>query len=316
MHPAISVIFFTTTAGAGYGMLMLIGILAPLGLVPADRWFGLVTMGLALGLITAGLLSSTAHLGHPERAWRALTQWRSSWLAREGVAAVIAYVPAGLFALGWVVLEKTQGAWGLFGVFASFMALVTILCTAMIYASLRTIQRWNNALVPPNYLLLGLMSGAVFVSAIGHLFAIRDANIVDGFTIAFVAFAWALKTAYWRFIDNSRAIATPQTATGLRYRGPVRQLDPPHMMENYLLKEMGYRIARRHADKLRRLTHLTAFALPLVLLAASIGLSGIAAMATAVLAALSASVGVVVERWLFFAEARHTVMLYYGEQRV
>ena len=190
MHPAISVIFFTTTAGAGYGMLMLIGILAPLGLVPADRWFGLVTMGLALGLITAGLLSSTAHLGHPERAWRALTQWRSSWLAREGVAAVIAYVPAGLFALGWVVLEKTQGAWGLFGVFASFMALVTILCTAMIYASLRTIQRWNNALVPPNYLLLGLMSGAVFVSAIGHLFAIRDANIVDGFTIAFVAFAW------------------------------------------------------------------------------------------------------------------------------
>ena len=34
----------------------------------------------------------------------------------------------------------------------------------------------------------------------------------------------------------------------------------------------------------------------------------------AVPGALAASAGVLVERWLFFAEARHTVMLYYGAE--
>jgi DMSO reductase anchor subunit len=80
MHPAFSVIFFTTASGAGYGLLALLGILAPLGLVPADAGFGALALGLALVLITAGLLASSLHLGHPERAWRAFSQWRSSWL--------------------------------------------------------------------------------------------------------------------------------------------------------------------------------------------------------------------------------------------
>ena len=113
MHPAASVIFFTTASGAGYGLLFLLGLALPLGLIPADRWLGLVAMGLALGLIGLGLLSSTFHLGHPERAWRAFSQWRSSWLSREGVAAVATFLPAGLFAIGWVFLENTSGFWAL-----------------------------------------------------------------------------------------------------------------------------------------------------------------------------------------------------------
>jgi DMSO reductase anchor subunit len=34
----------------------------------------------------------------------------------------------------------------------------------------------------------------------------------------------------------------------------------------------------------------------------------------AALAVASAALGLVVERWLFFAEAKHTVTLYYGAQ--
>ncbi|MBT4940732.1 MAG: dimethyl sulfoxide reductase anchor subunit, partial [Rhodospirillaceae bacterium] len=101
MHPAYSVIFFTAASGAGYGLLGLMGVLNAGGYLPSDKWFGLTGFFLALGLITFGLLASTFHLGHPERAWRALTQWRSSWLSREGVLAVLTYVPAGLFAIGW-----------------------------------------------------------------------------------------------------------------------------------------------------------------------------------------------------------------------
>src|SRR5256885_1551665 len=113
MHPAFSVIIFTTASGAGYGLLALLGLGATLGLLPADFTFGLVAFGLALGLITGGLLSSTLHLGHPERAWRAFSQWRTSWLSREGVASVATYLPAGLFALGWVVWGRQWEALGL-----------------------------------------------------------------------------------------------------------------------------------------------------------------------------------------------------------
>jgi DMSO reductase anchor subunit len=115
LHPAISVIFFTTASGAGYGLLAVLGIAAPAGLLPTQSWLGLSGLGLALALISAGLLSSTFHLGHPERAWRAVSQWRSSWLSREGVVALATYVPAGLFAIGWVFLGTAGGIWALFG---------------------------------------------------------------------------------------------------------------------------------------------------------------------------------------------------------
>jgi DMSO reductase anchor subunit len=111
MHPASSVILFTTSAGAGYGLLFLIALAAPHGMLPLDMWFGVISIGLALVLITIGLLSSTFHLAHPERAWRAMSQWRSSWLSREGVAALFTYIPAVLYAGSWVFLEETRGSW-------------------------------------------------------------------------------------------------------------------------------------------------------------------------------------------------------------
>jgi len=73
MHPAFSVIFFTTASGAGYGLLALLGLSAASGMLASNRWLGAVSLGFALALVTAGLLSSTSHLGHPERAWRAFS---------------------------------------------------------------------------------------------------------------------------------------------------------------------------------------------------------------------------------------------------
>ncbi len=312
MHPALSVIFFTTTAGAGYGLLMMLGVLAPIGILPPDRVFGAVALALALALVSTGLFASLFHLSHPERSWRAMLQYRSSWLSREGVAASVTYLPALVFILGWVGVGNTSGTWGLMGVAASFMALVTVLCTAMIYQSLKTIHEWHNSLTLPNYLMLALMSGGVWLSALVHLFGIQ-APTVDAYVIAYTAIAWGLKVAYWNHIDTTRHPSTRRTATGIRARGAVRLVDPPHMTDNFLLKEMGFRIARKHALKLRRITHVTAFAVPLVGLVVALVLQGPVAAGGAVVAALSASFGVVLERWLFFAEARHTVMLYYGE---
>ena len=112
MHPAYSVILFTTASGAGYGLLFWLAVLSVFDDLPADLTLGLAGLGLAFALITVGLLSSTAHLGRPERAWRAFSQWRTSWLSREGVAAVATFVPFALFALGWLVLGANRGMFG------------------------------------------------------------------------------------------------------------------------------------------------------------------------------------------------------------
>src|SRR6476646_10306719 len=108
MHPAYSVIVFTTASGAGLGLLAWLALLGMLGAVPADRWLGLAGLGLAFVLVASGLIASTAHLGRPERAWRAFSQWRTSWLSREGVMAVATAVPAGLLGIGWVFLETAR----------------------------------------------------------------------------------------------------------------------------------------------------------------------------------------------------------------
>jgi sulfite dehydrogenase (quinone) subunit SoeC len=318
MHPALSVIIFTVVSGIGYGLLFLLGVGAAAGWLALDRWFGVAAFGLAFAAIIAGLLSSTMHLGHPERAWRALSQWRSSWLSREGIAAIVTFLPAGIFALGWFAGGEIGRAVGFFGLISAMWAAITVYCTAMIYASLKPIQRWNNGYVVWCYLLLGLMTGAVWLDALLFLFG-KGSIWATALTAAIMAIAWLAKLAYWRFIDASRSESSAETATGLGHLGKVRLLDAPHTEENYLMREMGFRVARKHALRLRIIATLLAFLVPLMLTvlagaALSGGLPWLAALLT-ILAALATTAGVLTERWLFFAEAKHTVTLYYGAGR-
>ena len=161
MHPAPSIIVFTTLSGAGYGLLLVLALGSALGLIPPWPRLGLVCMALALALVSVGLLSSTLHLGHPERAWRAVSQWRSSWLSREGVMALIAYLLALIFASGWVFFGATGGIFWPFALLAAAGAVVTVWCTGMIYASLKPIRQWHHPLVVPIYLAFALMTGSL-----------------------------------------------------------------------------------------------------------------------------------------------------------
>jgi sulfite dehydrogenase (quinone) subunit SoeC len=308
VHPSLSVIFFTTASGAGYGLLALLGVLAPAGILPQDRLFGLLALALALAAITAGLLSSTFHLGQPQRAWRAFSQWRSSWLSREGVASVVTYAPALLLALAWIFFGTIPPVLGLL---AALGAVCTVYCTAMIYRSLKPVPRWHNAWVVPNYFALALMTGALWLVFLLQLFNGTRASM-SWLAIVVIVVAGLLKLGYWRFIDSAPAESTPETATGLGSIGTVRLFEAPHTSSNYLLKEMGFVIARKHAAKLRRLAMISAFALPLLLSLVPLLAGGWLAVAAALLAAVLASIGTFIERWLFFAEARHAVTLYYG----
>ena len=310
MHPAYSVIVFTTASGAGYGLLFWLALAAALGTVPADPWLGLGGLGLALALITIGLLSSTAHLGRPERAWRAFSQWRTSWLSREGVAAVATYVPAGLLAIGWGLAGATGGIWSLLAVLAAAMALVTVWCTGMIYQSLPTIRAWSHPLVAPIYVVLALATGAVLAVLVLRLAGVEPDGL-DWVAIGLLLLAIALKRQYWASIDGAARTVTPGSATGLGRFGTVRPLEPPHTQANSVMREMGYQVARRHALRLRTLVLAVGFGVPAFAIGLSLLTGSIAAMLLALVAVIAVAVGVVVERWLFFAEAHHIVTAYY-----
>jgi DMSO reductase anchor subunit len=311
MHPAYSVIVFTTASGAGYGLLIWLSAGVVLGLLPLTPAMGLAGLGLALALITLGLLSSMLHLGRPERAWRALSQWRSSWLSREGIAALVTYLPAGALGIGWVfgiitAAQMMTAAW-----LAIFCALLTLYCTGMIYASLETIRAWRQPLVVPIYIVLALATGGLLLCALLAGFG-RDLRVAVAVTLSALLAGWILKARYWSAIDRAERTHTAEAATGLGGLGRVRPLDQPHTQPNYVMREMGYQIARRHAVKLRRITVALLFLVPMALLPWLVGsLPDLAQVTLALVAAISAAVGVLIERWLFFAEAEHVVVLYY-----
>lgn len=311
MHPALSIIFFTTLSGAGYGLvvaLVLRGWTGPTAVSPA---FGLAGLGLATALIVAGLLSSTLHLKHPERAWRAISQWRSSWLSREGVAALLTFPPIAVFAWGWVI----EGAiWSAAGVIAALGALVTVYCTSMIYHALKTVPQWRHPRVPLVFTLLSWATGFALLTAIEGVFGQLDRQIVN-FTVTLLVVAWFFKFLYWRAIDKMEPGDTGH-ATGLGGAGDetgktVRPLFPPHSQGNYLLSEMGFKVARKHARKLRRMALILGAAVPVMALGLALVAPALTAALLAIIAACSSLAGTLIERWLFFAEATHSMMQYY-----
>src|SRR5580700_9673550 len=220
MHPALSIVFFTTASGAGFGLLLLLGLGVPLGLLPVNTMFGVAALGSAFVLAASGLASSAFHLGRPERAWRAFSQWRSSWLSREGVFSALTFLPAAIFGIGWVFFDTTAGLVGLCGVFAAALAAATIFCTGMIYASLKPIHQWHNRWVVPNYLALAMMSGFLVLDFLVRLWAPPSSGIAL-LSIIIVLAAWRMKERYWLTIDSTSAPSTVASATLLGSRGAV-----------------------------------------------------------------------------------------------
>ncbi len=313
MHPSFSIILFTVLSGAGYGVLALLGYGAATRLLPPNPKFALTAFAIALATISAGLLISLFHLGRPTRSWRAISQWRSSWLSREGSAALLTYVPTLPFAVGWALFGINSGFVALCGAIAAILALVTVFCTGMIYASLKPIHQWHNRWVIPGYLVMSIMTGALWVNFLLQARGLPRPTIA-GIAAGAALIGFMLKLGYWQFIDRTSARSTPQSATGLDDYGRVRLLDPPHTQENFLSREMGYRLARKHAWQLRRVSLSFGFFVPFVLAGLTIAVTGRFAMIVALVAAISGIIGVLIERWLFFAEAKHTVMLYYGAE--
>lgn len=290
MHPAPSVILFTTLSGLGFGLLFFLG----LGFPNVSGWVAFVFFAIAYALSVGGLMASTFHLGHPERALKAFTQWKTSWLSREGLCAVLALLVMGLYAIGVIFLDQRWSGLGLIG---SLLSLATVFTTSMIYTQLKTIPRWNLTLTPVMFLSFSVAGGALLAGQ-------------TAFAIPLLLVAALVQILYWRSGDQALANSGTNlgTATGLGDRGSVRAFEPPHTGTNYLLREFVHVVGRKHADKLRAIAFALAFVVPVGLLILPFN------HLVGALAVLSHMAGIATSRWLFFAQAEHVVGLYYGKR--
>lgn len=290
MHPAKSLIFFTSASGLGFGLLIFLG----LGMPNVTGWLAFIYFALAIGLATAGLIASTFHLGHPERALLAFTQWRSSWLSREGWLACATLITMGLYAALLIFFGIRAHPLGWLG---SALSLATVYATSMIYGQLKTVPRWHHWTTSALFMALAIAGGALLAGQItGAIIFLLATGVLQFYT-------W--KTGDLRLAQSGTNMAT---ATGLGHIGQVRSFEAPHTGDSYLTREMVFVVARKHALKLRSLALVLAFLAPALLLLLPffhvLAIFAIAAHLT----------GLAILRWLFFAEAEHVVGLYYGKR--
>lgn len=288
MHPAPSVIIFTTLSGAGFGLLAWLAI----GALPVSGMAALLFWGMGYALAVGGLVASTFHLGNPQRALLAFTQWRTSWLSREAWASTLALLLLAPVALGDILGARLPIV---FGVIGALTCLATVIATGMIYAQLKTVPRWNSWMTPLQFVLFSLTGGAIL--------SLRVADAI----VLCVLLAAAMVAGY--VLGDARVRDTfpsMQSAIGAARNVNARALFPPHSGPNYVMKEMIHVVGRRHAGRLRVLAVLLAAGIPALLMLVLPGQTVLPIVAVLHLT------GVLAARWLFFAEAEHVVGLYYG----
>ncbi|MAN01248.1 MAG: dibenzothiophene desulfurase [Rhodobacteraceae bacterium] len=290
MHPSPSVIIFTALSGLGFGLLVFLGLKMPDVTGVLAFIFFVIGFGLAVG----GLISSTFHLGRPERSIKAFKQWRSSWLSREAIAAVFTLSVMAVYAIGRIFFDYDIR---ILGVAGAIMSIVTVFTTSMIYAQLKSIPRWNTKLTPAYFLSLSLAGGALLAGQIK-------------FCLLLLLISGIIQLLVW--IKGDRALAlsgtTIESGTGLGTIGRVRAFEPPHTGTNYLLKEFVHIVGRKHSAKLRIIALILMIGTPILLLSLSFSYF------LAALSVISHIAGLFISRWLFFAEAEHVVGLYYGKR--
>jgi DMSO reductase anchor subunit len=322
MHPAFSIIFLTTLIGAGQGLFLALysgQLYSVFRLLPTQNSVQFFALGslLVLVLLAAGLFSSFFHLGRPERAWRSAAQWRTSWMSREVIVlpAFMGAVAAwGLIHyLGWnPVLFTFRDTFAVdlslvVGGVATVLSFALFLCTGMIYACIKMLQEWATPLTVINYTLFGGASGFLLATAFAAWQASEQTGFFAGW--AFILTTLVLITRAASLFRNARIKpkSSIETAIGIRH-GQIEQKAQGMMGGSFNTREYFHDASKRKYKNIKWMFLVLVFPVPLLLL--SIGLTT-DALGLLIAAFLVQYVGLLMERWFFFAQANHPQNLYY-----
>lgn len=324
MQPAFSVVLLTILIGVGQGLFLALFTAhsySLFGLLPEQEGHALYAQGsaLALAFLGAGLLASFFHLGQPGRAWRSAAQWRSSWLSREVIvlpvlmAIVFLYGAAQLFEWRPVLVALPSGllidATAVLGAAGSLLAIALFVCTGMIYACLRFLREWHSPLTVVNFILLGTASGFTLAATLASFTVPALVGFFAGWAAILTTLGLIGHLAWLSRNARLKPKSSLQTAIGVKHP-VIRQTAMGFMGGSFNTREFFHRASPQRLRALNSLSLLGAFVLPALLLASA--LSGVAP-ATLVLAFIVQCCGLIAERWLFFARARHPQNLYYQD---
>jgi DMSO reductase anchor subunit len=321
LHPAFSVIFLTTLIGAGQGLFLAIyteQVYATLNVVSyeVNTMFLALASFVALFLCLMGLFASFFHLGKPMRAWRSATMWRTSWLSREVIAlpafmAVLFFYALAvfmdwspvLFMIGSVPVTLTL----LIGLVATALAFALFACTGMIYASLKFLQEWHSPLTLVNYTLMGMASGFMFAT-VGAGFMAPELTMFFGiWAVILTLLALVFRVASLIRNERIKPKSTVQSAIGVKHP-QVKEKDQGFQGGSFNTREFFHHVKPLMFKSIKWFFLLTAFVLPVILLAAGLSLSSPEIFAVAFVIQY---IGLLAERWFFFAQANHPQNLYY-----
>ena len=315
MKPDKAVIYFTVSSGTGYGIIISLLTLFFNNEININFNIKLLIASFSLFLIVSGLLASTIHLGHPERAWRALSQWKSSWLSREGVAAIITFFPLNLFFVFWLFTSQSKIIYFLL-ILSSLLSLITVFCTAKIYSSLKTIPAWNNPFVTLIYILNSLVLGSIFTFTILFFFNVKI-NILSNLIVVLSSTTLIMKLLYWYSIKKLSS-SNISTATGLGTKEKTSFFEGPHTGKNYLTSEMINKINNSKSFILRLSFCIFTYVTPAYYFFQykHLVVSDYIISFTLIIISIIALIGMFIERYLFFIESKHTVSLFYGNKTI
>jgi len=310
MRPQFSIIFFTTLAGMAQGLLFFIALLNIEAPILSAPFLAMLALPVSFILLTLGLLASFFHLGHPERAWRAAMMWRTSWLSREVIA-----LPAVMLLTAMTFLFIISGlvpAWLWAALLISILALW--ICTAKIYQCIRFIQEWSHPSTLSNFILLGLTSGGLLLEFLLMLWnepgAPLGMSMISGANFILLFLALNLKLWIWRRNQKLKPKSNLASATGIKGSN-IRQTSMGFMGGSFNTREFFHHQTDRVISNIRKIILLMTYIGPMILLAFSMNSPSIIQIAIAL---VMHYIGLLAERWMFFAEANHPQNLYY--QRV
>ena len=289
MHPAPSIILFTVLSGFGFGLTSIVGLLQFVNQISMVDIIIFSSMGLFFS--TIGLISSFFHLANKKNAIKSMSQWQTSWLSREAISSIFC-LSIVVGNIGWIFVQNMYISE--LGIILFLLSLITVFTTSMIYAQLKTVQSWNNLLTHTLFIFAALAGGSILIT--------------DHASLVLLLIFAVLQVLFWYIADRSfiDIETTVGTALGFSKNEDIRAFDAAHTNRNYLLNEMVYKVARKHAVKIRYISFFAAFVLPMSLILIFPG-----NFSVSVLIIASHLVGIYFSRWLFFAEAKHSVSFYY-----
>ena len=306
-------ILHSTLTGCGFGILIWMSFFAFFSAVEPNRMFGLASFGLALAIISLGTWTSIIGLSKPKLFWITFTQWKTNWGSRHAIMSLASILAAIVFAVGWVGFGDYGNFWRLISGLTVFFAMGAIVSTAMTYASIRTIRAWFNPHTIRVMICMGLWTGVVWFNMFAQLFGLHTPVI--GIILIITGIATLIfKRKYWIFIDRSPTWVSPESAFGSWSSESAKVRATATTFENYIHHQLGPTSDRKQIEKLRRRSFLLYLLVPFCACTMPVEMDFWIRMPAAILASTSVIAGVLVERWLFFTEAKHTAMLYYGKQ--